>query len=234
MRDKAIRKAINDAINDAISDATTTYFSIMLILALSFTCAHVAAQAEPNAGELDENSFEDSSEEQIRFISDELFTYLRAGPGQDYRLLGSINAGSRVSLLNVDREAGYAEIVDDRERTGWVEIRFVSRIPTIRYQLDDMQNHVETKDQEMSQMQADMNAVMTNLAKFDEQKAALNRQITQQLEEIARLNEKITQRERTNNMEWFSRGAIIAGISILLGYFMGLFGRKRKNGDRLM
>lgn len=208
----------------------SSWLSVTLLALTCFTVLPAYSQVDTYDSESQKNAFED----EVRYISDELFIYLRSGPGPDYRLLGSINAGTQVSLINVDREAGYAEILDERQRTGWVEIRFVSRIPTIRYQLEEMLSAMAEKDDEVSQMQAEVDAVMRNLSQFDDKRASLNRQITQQLEEIARLNERIAQRERANNMRWFTRGAILAGICVFLGYLMGLFGRKRKNNDRLM
>lgn len=218
------------------SRATLSVFQLSKYVFVLLLCLFIIALPFVSEAQEEQNTKPSASltEEDTRYISDELFIYLRAGPGPDYRLLGSITAGTRVSLLNVDREAGYAEIIDDRQRTGWVEIRFVSRIPTIRYQLEDMQAEVSSKDTQMQQMQAEVDAVMKNLEKFDSQKAELNRKISQQLEEIGRLNEQIAKRERANNMQWFTRGAILAGVSILFGYLLGLFGRKRNNSDRLM
>lgn len=171
---------------------------------------------------------------EFRWVSDDLFVYLRAGPGKDYRLLGSVTAGTQIQLLGVDRDAGYAEIIDDRQRTGWIEIIFVSRTQSVRDDLKDLEALLSQRDETLSNMQTELGAVMQNLNTFDEQKAKLNRQITQQLEDIARLNEQLERRERVNNMQWFTRGAMLGIIALLIGYLMGLFGRKRKASDRIL
>ncbi|MFB1035498.1 MAG: hypothetical protein QMC38_09130, partial [Sinobacterium sp.] len=54
------------------------------------------------------------SEGEIRYISDDLFTYLHAGPGRNFRILGSVVAGTRVSLLQEDSENNFVEIIDDK------------------------------------------------------------------------------------------------------------------------
>ena len=48
--------------------------------------------------------------EEKRYVSDELNTWVRSGPGDNYRLVGTINAGEEVSVLqtNDKKEAGYA------------------------------------------------------------------------------------------------------------------------------
>ncbi len=34
-----------------------------------------------------------------RYISDDLFTFMHSGPNNTYRIMGSVNAGSKVQLL---------------------------------------------------------------------------------------------------------------------------------------
>ncbi|MGL6176871.1 MAG: TIGR04211 family SH3 domain-containing protein, partial [Vibrionaceae bacterium] len=43
---------------------------------------------------------------QESYISDELFIYMHAGPGTEYRILGSINAGVPVKVMGAEK-SGY-------------------------------------------------------------------------------------------------------------------------------
>lgn len=45
---------------------------------------------------------------QDRYIADKLFTYMHSGPSNQYRILGSIDAGEKVKLIEVNKESGYA------------------------------------------------------------------------------------------------------------------------------
>lgn len=191
---------------------------------------NVLAQ-EPPAAEQQIEPNDQSGE--FRYISDDLFTYMRAGPGPGYRLLGSVNAGSKIQLLQVDRTAGYAEIIDQRQRSGWVEIRYVSRSPSVREELSQVSQKLAQKELKLTQMQNEVDAVMANLTVSEKQRNDLNRQVTRQLEEIGVLKERLEQGLRSNQMQWFSNGAILAVVSVFIGYLMGLFGRKNKK-DRLM
>lgn len=218
----------------APSHATRFIISLMLVLT-SLNAQAIQTQntssESPNTTPIEQGTDEQA---EIRYISDDLFTYMRAGPSPDFRLLGSVNAGTKIQLLQVDREAGYAEIIDNRQRQGWVEIRFVSRTPTIREQLTTMQQTLSDKDAELQDMRNEVAAIEQSLAQSEEQKNVLNRRITKQLEEIASLNESIQQRERANNMQWFTRGAILGVIALIIGYIMGMVARKRNRSDRLM
>ncbi len=205
----------------------TSFFSILLFtsfLLSTFSGASLAQAANETS----------SQQTEYRYISDDLFTYLRAGPSADFRLIGSVTAGTKIQLLQVDRDAGYAEIIDDRQRTGWVEIRFVSRTPSIQEQLEEAQVQLNNKDIAISDLMLEIDAISESLSESEQQKNALNRNITKQLETISELNEMIEQRERANNMQWFSRGAILGVISLIIGYVMGVVARKRNRSDRLM
>jgi SH3 domain protein len=170
----------------------------------------------------------------IRYISDDLFTYMRAGPSSEFRLLGSVSAGTEVRLLQVDREAGYVEIIDDRQRTGWVEMKFVSRNPSIRLALKEKERELDDLQIRIDELTAEISAINGNLALSKEQKVDLNRQITAHLEEINDLNIRLSEKDKTDKMEWFTRGTILALISANVGFIMGLFGRKRRAKERLM
>ena len=48
------------------------------------------------------------AEEKKRYVSDELNTWVRSGPGDNYRLVGTVNAGEEVTLLQTDANTNYA------------------------------------------------------------------------------------------------------------------------------
>ena len=194
------------------------------ILLLAASCATLAQQSA--------TSNDDSAN--IRYISDDLFTYMRAGPSPEFRLLGSVSAGTEVRLLQVDRDAKYVEIIDDRQRTGWVEMKFVSRNPSIRLTLKEKERELADLQIRIDELTAEISAINGNLALSKEQKVDLNRQITAHLEEINDLNIRLSEKDKTDKMEWFTRGTILALISANVGFIMGLFGRKRRAKERLM
>jgi len=198
------------------------FIPIILLASLPFALLAQSPQ-EPN-----------DNDGEIRYISDDLFTFIHAGPSRDFRILGSVSAGTAVRLLQTDRDAGYVEIIDDRQRTGWVEMKFVSRNPSIRILMDEKQQALEQQQAAIYALTAEIDAININLAQAKQQKISLNRQITSQLEEIANLNLRLSEKDKANKIEWFTRGTILALISVLIGYILGFFGRKTKGSDRLM
>jgi len=201
---------------------------LILFFSIALFPFYLSAQSSsPNTSVPDED-------QQIRYISDELFIFLHAGPGRDFRIVGSINAGTTISLLQVDREPGYAQIQDDRERTGWVESKFVSREPSNRVALAEANDRIETQQEEIKAMQARMDSAIDDFARAEEQKIALNRSLTKTLEQNAELERRIAQKGRSDQMLWFTRGTVLALISVVVGYFLGLFGRKKSKSNPLL
>lgn len=53
--------------------------------------------------------------EEKRYVSDELNTWVRSGPGDNYRLVGTVNAGEEVTLLQTNADTNYGQVRDSSE-----------------------------------------------------------------------------------------------------------------------
>ncbi|HAH03717.1 MAG TPA: TIGR04211 family SH3 domain-containing protein, partial [Vibrio sp.] len=63
---------------------------------------------------------------QDRYIADKLFTYMHSGPNNTFRIIGSVDAGEKITYLQTNKSTGYTQVQDNRGRKGWVESKFVS------------------------------------------------------------------------------------------------------------
>jgi len=70
--------------------------------------------------------------EEKRYVSDELNTWVRSGPGDNYRLVGTINAGEEVVLLQSNAESNYGQVRDSSGRTAWIPLKELSTDPSLR------------------------------------------------------------------------------------------------------
>lgn len=55
--------------------------------------------------------------DETRYVSDELNTWVRSGPGDNYRLVGTLNAGEEVTLLQRNDANDYAQVRNSEGRT---------------------------------------------------------------------------------------------------------------------
>lgn len=70
--------------------------------------------------------------EETLYVSDELPTFIRRGPGTDYRIIGSLKSGDQVQLLNTDAETGYAQFRDYKGRVAWLPKNQLSKTPSVK------------------------------------------------------------------------------------------------------
>ena len=82
--------------------------------------------------------------EETRYVSDELNTWVRSGPGDHYRLVGTVNAGEEVTLLQTDANTNYAQVKDSSGRTAWIPLKQLSTEPSLRSRVPDLENQVKT------------------------------------------------------------------------------------------
>ncbi|MFT2089816.1 TIGR04211 family SH3 domain-containing protein [Paraglaciecola sp. 2405UD69-4] len=172
------------------------------------------------------------SEGEIRYISDELYTYLHSGPGRNFRILGSVVAGTRVTLLQ--EKDDFTEIIDDKQRTGWVDSDFISATQSVRELVPSLQQQVSLANNTIEQQQNDIDLLQQELASIKSQNSRLTSQVSAAEKENASLTQTINEHDQTAQIEWFTRGGIVAVISLLLGIIITYLPKKRRRNDNWM
>ena len=180
--------------------------------------------------------------EQAHYISDNLFTYLLKGPGSQYRIVGSVNAGSPVTLLEKDNS--YSRIKDEKGRTGWVESKFIStdialqeRLPVLETELTTVKARLAealtTNDNKHSDLNSALAQRNSQINKLETRNTQLQNELTIAQDEVRSLRAKIDTQKDDLLMKWFTYGGVVAGIGLLLGLILPHITprrRKRANG----
>ena len=195
---------------------------LFLCIASSFIGAQSLAQ-EPN-----------DSEGEIRYISDDLFTYIHAGPGRNFRILGSVVAGTRVTLLQEDTENNFVEIIDDRQRTGWVDAEFINVSRSVRELVPGLQQQVEKTTKTILQQRQSNDLLNQQIVDLTSQNTNLKKKLSDAEKENAKKSQTLADYDQTAQMEWFTRGGIVAVISLLLGIILTYLPKKRRRNDNWM
>ena len=207
-----------------------TSFHIMrrhFILFLLFTCisltGSLASAQEPNDGEGD-----------IRYISDDLFTFLHAGPGRNYRILGSVIAGTKVTLLQEDSDSEFVEVIDDKQRTGWIQAEYISKSRSVRELVPGLQKQLQEANATIKQQRIDNDLLNQRIADLSSQNAGITRKLDEIASENGRISSELANQDQSAQIEWFTRGGIVAVISLLLGIILTYLPKKRRRNDNWM
>ncbi|MAD75510.1 MAG: peptide-binding protein [Rheinheimera sp.] len=174
------------------------------------------------------------SAEKAAFISDALFVYLHSGPGNQYRIVGTINAGQPVTFISEDADSGYAQIRYEDNKTGWLPKEYVSYTPGLVTQLETLtesfnsqRDQVQQLEQERNELSSQLNSAIVEREKALEQLAQGNRSYEQLKAQL----------EATQTSIWQNPmviGSAILLIGLIFGLVLPALWPKRRDSERWM
>ncbi|MEE2002449.1 TIGR04211 family SH3 domain-containing protein [Alkalimonas sp. MEB108] len=178
------------------------------------------------------HSYSDTAEP--AFISDALFVYVHSGPSNQFRIIGTVNAGDSIQLLDRDADSGYVQIQFEGNRRGWLPGQYVSTSPGMAVQLQQLNEQLAEHQSTLDELQ--------------QQNQQLNRELSARTEEYNRMREQLQvantayeqlkmQFDAEHSSVWQNPkvlGAAILGFGLLLGLLLPLLMPRRKNSERWM
>lgn len=184
-----------------------------------------------------------SHAEETRYVSDELSTWVRSGPGDNYRLVGTMNAGEQVTLLQTDNN--YGQVKDSTGRTAWIPLKELNTSPSLRTRVPDLENQVKTltdkltniyttwnqRTADMQQKVAQSDSVINGLK---EENQKLKNELIVAQKKVSAANLQLDDKQRTIIMQWFMYGGGVLGLGLLLGLVLPHMIPSRKRKDRWM
>jgi SH3 domain protein len=181
--------------------------------------------------------------EEKRFVSDELTTWIRSGPGDNYRLVGTVNAGDEVALLQTNGK--YAQIREADGRTAWIPVDQLKSEPSLRIRVPDLENQVKTLTDKLNNIDTTWNQrtadMQQKVAKSDgiinglkDENQQLKNQLVVAQKKVNAANIQLDDKQRTIIMQWFMYGGGVAGVGLLLGLLLPHMIPSRKRKDRWM
>ncbi len=180
-----------------------------------------------------------------RYVSDELNTWVRSGPGDNYRLLGTVNAGEEVTLLQTNAETKYGQVRDSNGRTSWIPLAQLSANPSLRTRVPALENQVKEltdkltnidttwnqRTAEMQQKVAQSDSVINGLKEENQQ---LKNQLIVAQKKVNAANVQLDDKQRAIIMQWFMYGGGVLGVGLLFGLLLPHMIPSRKKKDRWM
>jgi len=177
-----------------------------------------------------------------RYVSDQLFTYLHKGPSSQFRIIGSLNAGTKIKLLQSDKKTGYSKVKDPRGRSGWISTKFVtSQEPSI-LRLPKTVKALDSANKKLNGIADSNRAAQQKQQQSLSEQIASNQQLVTQRQQLlakiqaleldnSKLQTRIANQSEAVEMYWFMRGAAIIIMGIFIGLVLPLIPRRKKKND---
>ncbi|MDH2998635.1 hypothetical protein A1D22_02400 [Pasteurellaceae bacterium LFhippo2] len=175
-----------------------------------------------------------------QYVTENLNTYLRKGPGDQFKISGTVQAGDKVTVI--DRKDRYTLIRDSKNREGWILSNEVTAqasskelTPQLKQQVQELTLKLANIDKDWQQRTAEM---QSRAQQADRQSSDLIEQNAQLKREVEILKNKNRDLEAIQNAEsreimiqYFIYGGSVLGAGLLLGLLLPLIMPRRKRNS---
>lgn len=179
--------------------------------------------------------------EETRWVSEELNTYVRSGPTDGYRIVGTLSAGEPVRVL--DTSGDYTQVEDSDGDSAWILSSELQDEPSAAERLPELEDEVERLTSELDDINEEWEqrvGAMTETLEVREQRIeeleATNEELDSQYSEAQRsvrgLQARLDTQEEDLLMRYFMYGGGVAGAGLILGLLVPHLPRPRKKRDR--
>lgn len=178
---------------------------------------------------------------QNQYVTENLNTYLRKGPGDQFKISGTIQAGDKITII--DRKERYTLIRDSRNREGWIlNNEIVSQpsakefIPQLQQQVQELTTKLNNIDKDWQQRTVEMQRRVQQSDKQSSELLEQNSILKRELDILKNKNRDLEAIQDTESREimiqYFIYGGSVLGVGLLLGLIIPLLlpRRRRNNG----
>ncbi|WNK19283.1 TIGR04211 family SH3 domain-containing protein [Halomonas piscis] len=181
------------------------------------------------------------AQESAAWVSEELTTYVRSGPTDGYRIVGTLSAGEKVEVLETSGK--YTRVESQSGDTVWILSDELQDTPSAREKLPRLETRVAELTEELDSINATWEervATMkqnldTRAQRIDELEARndeLEREADTMRKQSRKLNARLETQEEDLLMRYFMYGGGVAGAGLLVGLIVPHLPRRRKRRDR--
>jgi SH3 domain protein len=164
------------------------------------------------------------------FITEDLFIYTHAGPGKNYRILGTINAGTKIQLTGLT-ENSFSQITNQKNKLVWVEDQYLSNKPGLRFVVAELNAKLAGATDLNKQLDSQLNSAKAHVSNLNGDSSLLNNEISELKKQLITAQSKLKTQDTDIQKQWFFTGAIVLGIGLILGLILPRLGSGRKRSS---
>jgi SH3 domain protein len=177
-----------------------------------------------------------------RWVSDSLTTYVRSGPTDGYRIVGTLTSGQKVELLGT--QGDYSQVRSDSGNSVWIPSRDLQTVPGQAERLPQLEQKVAeltaqldgidgTWKNRVQGMQETLDSRKKLIDELQAARSALDSELTQVRSELRDAQAQLGDESKQVLMRYMVYGGSIAGVGLLAGLILPTLLRvKRKRNDQ--
>lgn len=180
--------------------------------------------------------------EDVRWVSDSLNTYVRSGPTDGYRIVGTLTSGMRVQLLRT--QGDYSQVRGESGDAVWIANRDLQEVPGQAERLPALEQKVtelstelkninETWETRVQGMQETLDTRKKLIDELEANRSALDIELNQARSELREAQAQLGSEQKQVLMRYMVYGGSIAGAGLLAGLILPtMFRLRRKRNDQ--
>lgn len=176
-----------------------------------------------------------------RWVSDSLNTYVRSGPTDGYRIVGTLTSGEKVELLSTQND--YSQVRGESGSVVWIPSRDLQevpgqaeRLPQLEQQVAELSEQLRTIDDSwkarVQGMQETLDARKAHIDELETRRQALDAALTKAQSDLRTTQARLGDENNQILMRYMVYGGSIAGAGLLVGLILPAMTRGRKRNDR--
>ena len=176
-----------------------------------------------------------------RWVSDSLSTYVRSGPTNGHRIVGTLKAGQKVTLIGSQGE--YSQVRGQSGDLVWIlnsDLQAVpgqaERLPQLDSEVAQLSEQLKTIDDSwkarVQGMQETLDSRKALIDELEKRNKGLNEQLDQAQSSLRDTQARLGDENKQVMMRYMVYGGSIAGAGLLLGLILPALTRGRKRNDR--
>lgn len=176
-----------------------------------------------------------------RWVSDSLNTYVRSGPTDGYRIVGTLRSGQKVELIST--QGDYSQVRGEAGSSVWIPSRDLQempgqaeRLPQLEQQVAELSAQLKTIDDNwktrVQGMQETLDSRKALIEELEASRKALDAELRNSQSELRTAQARLGDENNRLLMRYLVYGGSIAGAGLLLGLILPALTRGRKRNDR--
>ena len=121
---------------------------------------------------------------EVRYVTDQMWLQLRSGPSSGHRIIQTLKTGTPLTIVEEDKDKGYARVTTSRGKEGWVLIRYLVKTPVARVRLAKIEEKLAKVSAELKQTKALLAESSNNLETLQTEKSALEQTFSSASKEL--------------------------------------------------
>ncbi|AXY42061.1 TIGR04211 family SH3 domain-containing protein [Halomonas sp. JS92-SW72] len=175
------------------------------------------------------------------WVSDSLTTYVRSGPTDGYRIIGTLTAGEPVTQL--ETSGNYTRVQNADGNSVWIltsELQETPsaqvRVPALEQQVAELSAELDGINEEWESRTANQREALetreARIADLEARNEALDAETEQSRQTIRQLQARLDTQEEDLLMRYFMYGGGVAGAGLLVGLIVPHLPRRKRKRDR--